>query len=320
MRVGHNPARFVESVAQPAGITVAVVNCIPFLSGYYEQCLEVLKVLVESLNATREADHPYDVMLFDNHSCTEVRAYLKEASDQGKIQYLVLSDTNIGKLGAWNYMFAAAQGKYVVFSDGDICYRTGWLKASLELFEAFPDVGTVTARPVRSPIKFSSATLEWARKQPSGVLEEGNLLDWETFLEHALSLGLTEEKSRDLFPTGRDYRLTLNGKIAFIGTGHFQFMARREVLQSLLPIPSEHPMRGERTLDIKFNEIGMLHLTTTNSFVAHLGNRLPDDISPVNAVSKPNRWIKRLIWLPGLRHILLWLHNQIFRLYFTNSK
>ncbi len=52
MRVGHNPARFIENVAQPAEITVAVVNCIPFLSGYYEQSLEVLKVVVESLDAT----------------------------------------------------------------------------------------------------------------------------------------------------------------------------------------------------------------------------------------------------------------------------
>ncbi len=89
MRIGQNPARFVEKVAQPAEITVAVVSCIPFLSGYYEQSLDVLKVVVESLNATREPAHPYDVMLFDNHSCAEVRAYLKEASDQGKIQYLI---------------------------------------------------------------------------------------------------------------------------------------------------------------------------------------------------------------------------------------
>ncbi len=54
MRVGSNPARLVENVAQPANITVTVVNCIPFLSGYYEQSLDVLKALVESLNASRE--------------------------------------------------------------------------------------------------------------------------------------------------------------------------------------------------------------------------------------------------------------------------
>src|SRR5512141_981510 len=148
MRVGHNPARFIEKVAQPAGITVTVVNYIPFLSGYYEQSLEVLKAVVESLHATRESEHPYDVMVFDNHSCAEVRAYLQEATAAGKIQYLVLSNTNIGKIGAWNYMFGAAQGKYVAFADGDVGFRPGWLSASLELFETFPNVGMVTARPL----------------------------------------------------------------------------------------------------------------------------------------------------------------------------
>ncbi|MCS7011569.1 MAG: hypothetical protein NZL98_09385, partial [Anaerolineales bacterium] len=98
-RVGHNPARFVETVAQPAAITVTVVNFIPFLAGYYEQSLDVLKAVIESLHATREPEHPYDVMVFDNHSCVEVRTYLQQAAEEGKIQYLVLSDTNIGKIG-----------------------------------------------------------------------------------------------------------------------------------------------------------------------------------------------------------------------------
>ena len=56
MRVGHNPARFVEKVAQPAVITVTVVNCIPFLSGYYEQSLEVFKLaLIASMKTPRKA-------------------------------------------------------------------------------------------------------------------------------------------------------------------------------------------------------------------------------------------------------------------------
>ncbi|MDO9130434.1 MAG: glycosyltransferase family A protein, partial [Anaerolineales bacterium] len=141
MRVGHNPARFVEKVAQPAEVTVTVVNCIPFLSGYYEQSLEVLKACLISIHANTPEAH--DLMVFDNHSCREVRQYLQEAYEQGIIQYLVLSDKNIGKIGAWNFMFGAAQGKYVAFADGDVAFRPGWLSASLALFEAFPNVGMV---------------------------------------------------------------------------------------------------------------------------------------------------------------------------------
>jgi hypothetical protein len=316
MRVGHNPARFVEKVAQPAEITVTVVNCIPFLSGYYEQSLDVLKILVESLHATREAAHPYDVMIFDNRSCAEVREYLHEASDQGRIQYLVLSDTNIGKIGTWNYLFGAAAGKYVVFSDGDVAFRPGWLSASLKLFETFPKVGMVTARPLRTPLEFSSATLDWARQ--AGVLEEGRFLDWETFWEHVESLGRDEAESSQDYATGSEYRLTYGGQTAFVGATHFQFMARRDVLQKIIPLPSEQPMRGERALDIAINEMGLLRLTTAQPLVRHMGNIPPTaDRQPAPALGRKSL-LRRILWLAPIRQALLWLHNRIFRLYFFN--
>lgn len=316
MRVGQNPARFVDKVAQPAEITVTVVNCIPFLSGYYEQSLEVLKAVVESLDATREKDHPYDVMIFDNHSCEEVRTYLKESCDQGKIQYLVLSETNIGKIGAWNFMFGAAQGKYVVFADGDIGFRPGWLTASMELFNTFPDVGMVTARPLRTPMEFSSATLEWAKHQPSSVYEEGHFLDWETFREHVISLGLSEEKARSDYLTGSDHRLNFQGRTAYIGSTHFQFMAARDTLQKIIPLPSEQPMRGERALDQAINQRGLLRLTTDQAYVWHMGNRMT--VPSFQRKPQPQNLLKRIIWFRPIRSGLLWLNNQIFKLYFHN--
>jgi GT2 family glycosyltransferase len=314
-RVGHNPARFVEKVAQPASITVTVVNCIPFLAGYYEQSLDVLKAVIESLNATREPEHPYDVMVFDNHSCAEVRDYLKQAADEGKIQYLVLSDTNIGKIGAWNFLFGAAPGEYIVFADGDVLFRPGWLSASLALFEAFPNVGMVTARPLPTPMEYSGVTLEWARR--SQVMEEGRFLDWETFWEHTGSLGVSETEARKMYEAMTMYRLRQGELTAFVGAAHFQFMARREVLQKIIPLPSEQPMRGERTLDIRINEMGLLRLTTEKPLVVHLGNRLGADLAPAPAPARRSL-LKRLLYLPGIRHFLLWLHNRIFRLYFSN--
>ena len=76
-------------------------------------------------------------------------------------------------------------------------------------------------------------------------------------------------------------------------------------------------MRGERALDLAINEMSYLRLNTEKTFVFHMGNRLPDLISAV-AVSKHKSLLQRLLWLPGIRHILLWLNNQIFRLYFFN--
>jgi len=314
MRVGHNPARFVEKVAQPAEVTVTVVNCIPFLSGYYEQSLDVLKTVIESLNATREPEHPFDVMVFDNHSCAEVRTYLKEASEEGKIQYLVLSDTNIGKIGAWNYIFGAAQGKYIVFSDGDILFRPGWLKASLELFETFPDVGMVTARPLPTPKEYSTATFDWSLREKT--LEVGRFLNRDVFLEHESSLIRKENRGDPKIPVTMS-RVTFSGHMAYVGATHFQFMTRREILQKIIPLQSKQPMRGERALDIAINQMGLLRLMTVDAFVRHMGNRLTNDVQ-VTIKPKRKSLMKRILWFPGVRYILLWLNNQIFRLYFLN--
>lgn len=315
MRVGHNPARFVEKVAQPAEVTLAVVNCIPFLSGFYEQSLDVLKACITSIHAN--TPEPHDLMVFDNHSCREVRQYLQEAYEQGIIQYLVLSERNIGKIGAWNFMFGAAQGKYVAFSDGDIGFRPGWLKASLELFDAFPNVGMVTARPLRTPMQYSTATLEWARKQAPGVLEEKCSLDWETYWEHVQSIGHEETQARQDHSSGVDYRLSLNGKTAFIGATHFQFVARSELLKKIIPLPSEQPMRGERALDVAINGMGLLRLTTDQPLVWHMGNRL-SGATQTAFTAKRKSLLRRLLWLPVIRRPLLWLNNRIFRLYFFN--
>ncbi len=211
-------------------------------------------------------------------------------------------------------MFGAAQGEYVVFSDGDIGFRPGWLKASLELFETFPNVGMVTARPLPTPKQYFSATVAWAQEEK--VLEEGRFLSREVFWEHARSIKRMENDEDPNLPV-RMSRIKFSGKVAYAGATHFQFMARREILQKIIPLPSEQPMRGERALDIAINEMGLLRLMTEQALVWHMGNRLTvDDKVEVKPVRKPI--LKRILWLPGVRHFLLWLNNRIFRLYFLN--
>jgi len=39
MRIGQNPGKYMKEVAKPERITVAVLNYIPFLSGFYADTL-----------------------------------------------------------------------------------------------------------------------------------------------------------------------------------------------------------------------------------------------------------------------------------------
>jgi len=206
MRKGQNPAKFVKDVARPERITVALLNYIPFLSGFYAETLDVLKVSLDSMR--KDAGLPFDLMVFDNGSCKEVREYLVNEKEDGRIQYLILSEKNMGKGGAWNVMLTGAPGEIIAYTDADVLFSPKWLSRSVEILETFPHVGMVTARPFRTPPEFYESTLKWARE--NAKLEEGQFIPWDTFLEFNLSLGQTEEENKKVYAETRDWKITMS--------------------------------------------------------------------------------------------------------------
>lgn len=312
MRLGQNPAKSIEHVPQPAAVTVAIVTYIPFLSGYYAQSLDVLKVCLESL--AQSTPQPYDLLVFDNASCQEVQEYLQNERIAGRIQYLTLAGQNYGKGGAWNFIFQGAPGEYIAYADSDIQFFPGWLERSLEILQAYPLAGMVSARPLRTPAALYSSTLEWAKTDEEVQVEEGNFIPWEVYREHVLSLGTSEEQARQWYESRRDTRLTRQGVQALIGAAHFQFTLRKAVIQQFLPFQMDRPMGQVRALDDQMNAAGLLRLATCEPLVRHMGNTLPDR----QAASQPALQNRRRFWdLPPVRRILLGIYDQIFRLYYT---
>lgn len=330
MRIGQNPAKFVESVPQPARVTVAIISYIPFLSGYYAQSLDVFKACLNSLWA--HTDLPYDLLVFDNASCTEVRAWLTEQQEAGKIQSLVLSDKNLGKAAAWNFVFAAAPGEMIAYADADIYFEKGWLSALVKVLDAFPNAGMVTGIPMWSPAQFSTATAAWAEQTEGVTLERGKLLAWEDYWKHAQSLGQDETEARANFEKQEDARITIQrvGMSAsgqspisnphfFVGAGHFQFISRKSILQQMLPIPADKPMGQVRRLDVAINERGYLRLSTPDWWVRHMGNVVPDwagGIAPVTAIPRgPAKGGAGRAWVRGpVRRLMQWVYHKTFDL------
>ena len=251
-------------------MTVVVVSYIPFLTGYYAQSLEVLKRCLGSIAANTEGR--VDLMVFDNASCAEVRHFLLEQEANGMINFLVLSERNVGKAGAWNIALAAAPGDVVVYADSDVYFHAGWLQAHLDALEAFPEAGMITGMPLLSPKTYSSSTIAWAEGVEEVYIEKGQLLPWKDFWRHAQSLGNDEEKARAFYEANPAWRIRKAEKSYFVGAGHFQFASRKSVLQELLPIPAERPMGRVRLLDEAMNEKGYLRLSLPDWYVHHMGN------------------------------------------------
>jgi glycosyltransferase involved in cell wall biosynthesis len=174
MRLGQNPAKSIRHVAQPEKVTVAVTAYIPFLGGYYTHSFEVLKVCLGSILAN--TDQPFDLMVFDNASCPEVVRFLETLREQGKIQFLILSSKNVGKVGAWNTIFGAAPGEYIAYSDMDVYYYPGWLSKHLAVFDAFPEAGTVAGLPRRGDLLLYRDTIRQLDSLSDTKVEEGRLI------------------------------------------------------------------------------------------------------------------------------------------------
>jgi glycosyltransferase involved in cell wall biosynthesis len=307
MRIGQNPAKFKDYVTQPQKVTIALVNYIPALSGYFAQSLEVLKVCLGSVY--QNTDTPYDLLVFDNASCAEVRRYLTQAYDEGHIQYLILSDKNIGKSGAWNFIFGSAAGEYIAYMDNDVYLYPGWLSALIKTLEVVPQVGMVTGMPLLNPEEYSTSTIAWAQRHPEARLERGRLLSWEDYWRHAGSLGNDEGKARTFYDEHESLQLTYEGYTYYVGAGHFQFVGRRDVLKQALPIPYDRPMGQVRALDVAINKLGYLRLCTAQWYVRHLGNVLDEGIHKTIRKQRGSLWR----WQP-VRKLLSIVHERSFDL------
>jgi glycosyltransferase involved in cell wall biosynthesis len=318
MRIGQNPAKSIEKVVQPAKVTITMVTYIPFLSGYYAESLEVLKVCLGSL--WENTPQPYDLFVFDNASCHEVRSYLHETHQRGRIQYLLLSERNIGKGGAWNLIFQGAPGEVIAYADSDIYFNPGWLEEALDILESFPKPGMVTSRPLRTPEEYYSSTLEWAKNKSGVILKEGDFQSWEVYSEHTHSLGISTERAREWYQKTCDRRIQYKERRVYIGAAHFEFLAHKSVLQSALPIKMDRPMGQVRELDKKLNQQGYLHLSTIRPLIQHMGNRLPDGEKASDSAKQAlNGRLNRLLDFPLIRRPLLYLYNKIFQLYYDRS-
>lgn len=311
-RIGQNPAKFVKEVAKPARITVAILNYIPFLSGFYAEMDGVLKACLNSIYQTKLSED-FDILVFDNGSCDEIKQFLLKEQAECRIQYLFLSEKNLGKGGAWNIIFDGAPGEIIAYTDNDCLFTPDWLEKSLNILETYPNVGMVTARPFRTNTDLYTATLAWAESTPEVLHEQGDLIPFEVFREFDLSLGQSDEEIAAHYKETTDHRLTYKGVNAMIGASHWQFTAYKARLQEFLPFRMDRPMGQVRQLDTRINEKGYLRLMTETPCAMNMSNTLDNSVTVAEQAEEKK---KTLADVPIVKKILLGLYNRIFHLYY----
>ena len=337
MRIGQNPARRSIPAYSPQRLGVASLVYIPMLQGYFEQMLAVVEIHLRSLR--ENTAEPFDLLVFDNASCDEVKDTLLGWQKEGLIDWLIASRHNLGKTGALNWIIGGMPNELISYSDSDVLFRPGWLQTSLKILNAFPQAGMITAQPdfyplvdgkMQAHLRLDPLEFETVERMPSAQAVD----------EYVLGLGnkpLTRERIE-----GRPLQVLVNranGAQAVIGATHMQFLGRRSLLVQALPLPATLGLSPEedQALDARVDERGYLHLSTLEPYVYHMGNQV-DEIARRAAIQKPRsaenkparailseagwgvRLLARLARSATFKGFFLKLYNRLFQIYSQSPK
>ena len=340
MRIGNNPAKYGLPAYTPKLLGIATVTFIPLQAGYFQDSLEVFKRMIDSIYANTSQE--FDLMVIDNGSCKEVQQELIQMYRQGWITWLGLSQVNLGKTGALNWIFGALKNELICFSDSDVYFRKGWWKKTAEIMQAFPEAGMVAAQPCFYDVfEGQGKTEKTLRKMPGASFSEyrpaAKFVD-----EHSSALGASDELAAQF----RSMILTMVEQMdshtrAVIGSTHMQFVTRSSIIKRVLPLPANMALYREEdhVLDQRLDEMGALHLSTLEPYVVHMGNSITPELrfemanlvhldsqSKQNESKKPGKlsWKRELLRKisknKSIRKRLLSIYQSLFDVVFSEEK
>lgn len=276
MRIGQNPAKMGLPAYSPKRLGIALLTFIPTQDGYFSQALDILRYQIASIHA---ATQQFDLLVFDNGSCRDVQEELRRLQSVGLIHFLVLSPYNLGKTGALNWIFAAMPNELICYADSDVLFLAGWFEHSLDILNTFPNAGLVTAQPcLFNALGESEQAIRLLKSQsgielfemeiPSSVMEE---------YVRGIDDGSSEIRER-LLKRWQIVRHRETGLETIIGASHMQFLANRENIRSIFPLPVRYGLSREddNLLHIYADQARLLQLSTRTFLVSHMGNRLDE--------------------------------------------
>ena len=336
MRVGANPAKSGAVAYPPQKLGIAIILYIPFTDGYFEHSLEIFKYQLSSIRANTFQE--FDLLVFDNASCRQVVEELQSLFEQKAIDWLVLSKHNLGKAGAWNWIFASMPNELICYADSDVLFRPGWLEASLEVLDAFPLAGMVAAQPNFFDVMKGEGRAHLALQQDHQYKFSEYWPEKEIIDEYCTGIGATPELSAQFYknPLRVVKRIEGNSE-AVIGATHMQFLIPRQVARQVIPLPSTKALLRTETmsLDYRIDELGYLHLSVKTPYVVHMGNtlneRLLAEVNGLAGTSKSmpsqfpayrsplKRWLVNLARHPRLNPYFLRAYNFLFKALYRST-
>lgn len=286
-----NPQKQENKITLHTIHRIIVVVYIPELTGYYQNILQVFKLCLESIMATK--NNQCAITVVNNASCKEVFDFLEDSFRSGKIDSVIHHKENIGKIDALIGAARGAREELITMTDVDILFKMGWQENVENIFQKVKNVGSVSPIAVRKSINYGTgSTLKnilFRKVRFSLKPIPQNFEDYNRYLQ---SINWSQEISNNkLWPVIEE-----NGVKAILGSGHQVLTIRREILFITVPtVPSLTLVGGHSEFDYvdePINKAGGMRLATFTNFAYHMGNNVEDwmlEIQDNNIQNKGNQ-------------------------------
>jgi hypothetical protein len=274
MRIGNNPSNEIIIDQDVAFHRVIMPVHIPYEEDYYKDVFQIFKYCLFSLKKTSST--ALKISVISNGSCDSVNQKLNELFIAKQFDELIIEREGIGKINSVLKALRTADERLITITDADVLFDNGWEAAVINVFEAFPQAGSVCPTPVFRK-HFNLTSNIWFSYLFSSKLKFLPVKNPEAMTKFAHSIGWPwlDEKYKDVTAT-----LNSNGGTkALVGCSHFVATYKREVFSELPKGNSKYKIRGDSELlytDLPVLKGGGYRLSTYDNYAFHMGNILED--------------------------------------------
>jgi hypothetical protein len=277
MRKGQNPAKMGFHAYQPEQLGILLVVYIPMQSEYFVDSLKILKFQVASIH--KNTPEEYNLHVFDNGSCNEVKDELHKLHIDGWIDWLTLSQQNLGKAGVINWALRGMPNEIICYSDSDVYFRPGWYETSLKILKTFPETGMVTSQPCFFDSLRGKGRAHLALRDQQDIEFSTRIPAVSIAEEYVRSIGNRPDIMAKY--AQHTWEIVCNkatGVEAVIGSSPFQFLGYKTILKKILPLPNTHGLNkdDDTQITVRMDKLGFLQLSTLKPYVYHMGNQLDE--------------------------------------------
>lgn len=320
MRIGVNPEKKKKDKIRIYRHRVIIPVYIPESEElYFKNLFEVLKVSLDSLFKTIDSNET-KISIINNSCKSEVTDYLNDLLVNRKIDKHILFAQNYGKIYTVLSEAKASVESYITIADADVFFMNNWEARVFEVLNNFDKAGVVSPQPSPHLTYYNNYSLfgNFFTK-----VKRGNIVKSKSF--KLFEDGINNDK---IFDSNKynwkqnQFYLEKNDIKACVGSGHF-VATYKNIFKKL---PSHNPKYVFRAgdenifIDTPFDQLGFYRLSTIDSYVYHLGNKVPNWVIKYEHLDQLQINIREKIHLKFTKNTFFKLKVFFFKIKYSTQK